>query len=177
MLESWYDAPYELKKANPRDTGYDLMWWPEDPNTEVFCLSPGQFQLFDTGVRLLPLPWEQNQEVIGVSVNDPTHQPVRPLLMLDPAPNATYLGIDVQVRGRSGLATKGIQAHFGTIDEQYQKRIGVILFNHGHSELEVIPFKTRIAQLVIATFLPVELIKVGPSMISETRGGFGSTGL
>lgn len=84
---------------------------------------------------------------------------------------------EIQVRSRSGLGTKGLQAHFGTCDNGYRGELGVILYNHTNK-----PFKVnigdRIAQAVVQEVFQFDLVEV--SELSETeRGdkGYGSTGL
>jgi len=89
------------------------------------------------------------------------------------------LGLEAQVRPRSGLAAKkGITVLNapGTIDADYRGEIGVILVN-----VSDVPFTIengeRIAQLVIARHERAEWEEVAE--LSETRrgtGGFGSTG-
>jgi dUTP pyrophosphatase len=86
-------------------------------------------------------------------------------------------GFEGQVRPRSGLARKlGVATFLGTIDHDYRGEIGVTLVNHG-SEAVVIGPGDRIAQLIIAPVVRVELVEVAE--LGETmRGasGFGSTG-
>jgi dUTP pyrophosphatase len=86
-------------------------------------------------------------------------------------------GYEGQVRPRSGLARKfGVAAFVGTIDHDYRGEIGVTLVNHG-SEAVVIGPGDRIAQLVVAPVVRVELVEVAE--LGETvrgAGGFGSTG-
>ncbi|WCO01611.1 dUTP diphosphatase [Psychroserpens ponticola] len=90
------------------------------------------------------------------------------------------VGIEAQVRPRSGLAAKkGITVLNapGTIDADYRGEIGVILVNLS-SEDFVINNGERIAQLVIAKHERAEWISV--QELSETdrgEGGFGSTGV
>lgn len=79
--------------------------------------------------------------------------------------------------GRSGLAAKGILAHYGTVDTGYRGLLGVILFNTTDE-----PFKVavgdRVAQLIVQPFIRVELEQADE--LSETvRGesGFGSSGV
>lgn len=78
--------------------------------------------------------------------------------------------------GRSGLAAKGILAHYGTIDTGYRGLLGVILFNTTDD-----PFKVnvgdRVAQLIVQPFIRVGLEEA--EELSDTvrgSGGFGSTG-
>ncbi|MBR9846989.1 MAG: dUTP diphosphatase [Algicola sp.] len=89
------------------------------------------------------------------------------------------VGIEAQVRPRSGLAAKkGITVLNapGTIDADYRGEIGVILINLS-SEDFIINNGERIAQLVIAKHERAEWKEVNE--LSETdrgEGGFGSTG-
>lgn len=89
------------------------------------------------------------------------------------------LGIEAQVRPRSGLALKygvSVTNTPGTIDQGYRGEIGVILENLGESAYLVSP-GDRIAQLVIAPVYRATFTVV--SEIGDTeRGsdGFGSSG-
>jgi deoxyuridine 5'-triphosphate nucleotidohydrolase len=100
------------------------------------------------------------------------------------------------LRGRSGLASRGILAHVGTIDHEYTGEVSAILFNFSE---DAITFKMgdRIAQLVIEwseirgsffdfktnSYIPSDVYEMTRQEFeSETakrkRGenGFGSTG-
>ena len=88
-------------------------------------------------------------------------------------------GFEVQIRPRSGLATKqkiSVLNTPGTIDADYRGEIKVILINLGQE-----PFKVekglRIAQMVVCPIVQAQLKEVDD--LSETergKGGFGSTG-
>lgn len=90
------------------------------------------------------------------------------------------VGIEAQVRPRSGLAAKNgitVLNAPGTIDADYRGEIGVILVNLSN-EAFTIQNGERIAQLVIAKHERVEWKEV--NQLSETQrgeGGFGSTGV
>ena len=90
------------------------------------------------------------------------------------------VGIEAQVRPRSGLAAKkGITVLNapGTIDADYRGEIGVILVNLSNEDF-TINNGERIAQLVIAKHERAEWTEV--ETLSETsrgEGGFGSTGV
>ena len=89
------------------------------------------------------------------------------------------IGIEAQVRPRSGLAAKkGITVLNapGTIDADYRGEIGVILVNLSNEDF-TINNGERIAQLIIAKHERAEWQEV--NVLSETErgeGGFGSTG-
>ena len=88
-------------------------------------------------------------------------------------------GSEGQVRPRSGLAAKhGVTVlnSPGTIDSDYRGECKVILINHG-LEPFVIERGERIAQLVVARYVPVRFERV--ASLEETArgaGGFGHTG-
>lgn len=89
-------------------------------------------------------------------------------------------GYEMQIRPRSGLATKhGITLPNtpGTIDSDYRGPLGVALINLG-AEDYTIRHGDRIAQAVIAPVLQVHFAVV--DRLSDTdrgAGGFGSTGV
>jgi dUTP pyrophosphatase len=89
------------------------------------------------------------------------------------------LGVEAQVRPRSGLALKkGITVlnSPGTIDADYRGEIGVILVNLS-KEIFTINSGDRIAQLVLAKHEQAEWQE--EDTLTETQrgeGGFGSTG-
>ena len=90
------------------------------------------------------------------------------------------IGIEAQVRPRSGLAAKkGITVLNapGTIDADYRGEIGVILVNLSNEDF-TINNGERIAQLVIAKHQRAEW-EVASELSSTDRGegGFGSTGV
>jgi dUTP pyrophosphatase len=90
------------------------------------------------------------------------------------------VGVEAQVRPRSGLAAKkGITVLNapGTIDADYRGEIGVILVNLSNEDF-TIQNGERIAQLVIAKHERAEWEQV--EILSDTdrgAGGFGSTGV
>ncbi len=82
-------------------------------------------------------------------------------------------GWEAQIRGRSGLAKRGIVAHPGTIDHLYRQNLHVLIHNlSGHDyEIEV---GDRVAQMTLAQ-VPSVTVELG-SIAATRRGGFGSTG-
>ncbi|QCE32778.1 dUTP diphosphatase [Acetobacteraceae bacterium] len=87
--------------------------------------------------------------------------------------------IDMQVRSRSGLAAKhGIFTlnSPGTIDQDYEGELKVILMNLGDQDFEV-KVGDRIAQAVFCLLANVTLPEAKVSDKERGKGGFGSTGV
>ncbi|MBQ0768563.1 MAG: dUTP diphosphatase [Bizionia sp.] len=90
------------------------------------------------------------------------------------------IGVEAQVRPRSGLAIKkGVTVLNapGTIDADYRGEVGVILINLSNQDF-TIENGERIAQMVIAKHERAHWLQV--ETLSETdrgEGGFGSTGV
>ncbi len=83
-------------------------------------------------------------------------------------------GWEAQIRGRSGLALRGLNVHFGTIDHLYRKELGVIVHNISPDIIKLSE-GDRIAQLKFERVWNTELIC---GVVTDTeRGGFGSTGI
>jgi dUTP pyrophosphatase len=89
-------------------------------------------------------------------------------------------GYEGQVRPRSGLALKhgiGMLNAPGTIDADYRREIGVILFNFSDILFRV-QRGDRIAQLVLARVEKAQFIKVEAlGATGRGSGGFGHTGV
>ncbi len=87
---------------------------------------------------------------------------------------------EAQVRSRSGLAGKNgvfVLNAPGTIDTKYKGELQVILYNLGDKPF-IVKFGDRVAQLVIAKYESVDLIRVDDIGSSERgNNGFGSTGV
>ena len=133
------------------DTGYDL--YAVDnvviPATEA-CYNEGQY--FDTNVGSAVVP-------VGLEI-----------AYIEP-------GYWLRIEGRSGLGfKKGIQPHFGIIDNQYRGDLGVKLYNLTGSPYVVEP-GDKIAQLVAYKLIEMD-IEETDSKEETARGekGFGSSG-
>ena len=88
-------------------------------------------------------------------------------------------GTEGQVRPRSGLAFKhGVTVlnSPGTVDADYRGGVKVLLVNHGPATF-VVERGERIAQLVVARYVPVRFVEADRLGATERGGGgFGSTG-
>jgi len=84
---------------------------------------------------------------------------------------------ETQIRGRSGLKSKGILCTVGTIDFTYTGEYGVILYNASNADFTVNP-GDRIGQLVAAPIIKPQ-IEFVTELDATNRGanGFGSTGI
>lgn len=88
-------------------------------------------------------------------------------------------GFELQVRARSGLASKGLMVAngVGCVDADYRGEVGVILFNASDNPMPLNK-GDRICQLKLSYVPPCEFMEVKD--LDETvrgEGGFGSTGL
>ncbi len=130
----------------------------------------------------LPLPSYATTGSAGVdlrSADNLTLKPGERALVATGLAIALPDGTEAQVRPRSGLAVKhGVTVlnSPGTIDSDYRGEIKVPMINLG-SEDFVISRGDRIAQMVMAPVLRVDLIEV-EALDYTTRGagGFGSSG-
>lgn len=90
-------------------------------------------------------------------------------------------GYEIQVRPRSGLSAKTslrIANSIGTVDQDYQGDVSVIIWNASDS-IAVIKAGDRIAQAVLCpVVLPqVEEVSSFNSLTNRGTNGFGSTGI
>ena len=86
-------------------------------------------------------------------------------------------GYEGLVRGRSGIASKGVQVHLGTIDENYRGDVGVVMTNTNSFPYHASK-GARIAQFTIKPVIRIELAET--DTLTETeRGinGYGSSGI
>jgi dUTP pyrophosphatase len=83
-------------------------------------------------------------------------------------------GWEAVLRGRSGLASRGILAHHGTIDHLYRLEVKVILHNLSGQPFLVRP-GDRVAQMAVAPVFPLSIVQA--EIVQTERGGFGSTGI
>ena len=86
-------------------------------------------------------------------------------------------GFEGVVRGRSGLALKGIHVHIGTVDEEYRGDVSIILSNLSSERPFKITQGMRIAQFTIKPVHRIALEEV-MELPNTERGnnGFGSSG-
>jgi dUTP pyrophosphatase len=87
------------------------------------------------------------------------------------------VGIEAQVRPRSGLSLKGILVHWGTVDSSFTGELCAIVHNLSKAPF-IIERGMRIAQLVIAEAIHYDWEEV-EELRTTSRGslGFGSSGL
>ena len=85
--------------------------------------------------------------------------------------------LDVQIRPRSGLSSRGIMVSLGTIDSDYRGEIFVTMYTVGNREPQVVRNGDRIAQMVVGVRADVS-VEIADSLGHTDRGegGHGSTG-
>lgn len=91
------------------------------------------------------------------------------------------VGLELQVRPRSGLAIKNgltVLNSPGTIDSGYRGEIMIILINHGKFPCDI-AVGDRIAQLVASVVPAVNFVETIEELSASDRGdkGFGSSGV
>jgi dUTP pyrophosphatase len=86
-------------------------------------------------------------------------------------------GIDVQVRPRSGLSSKGVGVALGTIDADYRGELLVTMWTFGGREPYLLRHGDRIAQIIAVPLAEVAVVEVTElSTTVRGEGGHGSTG-
>jgi len=88
------------------------------------------------------------------------------------------LGLEAQIRPKSGLSKKGIDVEIGTIDNGYRGWIGVTITNTTGQSIGI-KKNTKICQLVFTPIFNNIYLSLG-TVSEETErgtGGFGSSGL
>ena len=85
--------------------------------------------------------------------------------------------LDVQIRPRSGLSSRGIMVSLGTIDSDYRGEIFVTMYTVGYRAQQAVRNGDRIAQMAVGIRAEVSL-EVADSLGETERGqgGHGSTG-
>ena len=87
------------------------------------------------------------------------------------------IGLDVQIRPRSGLSAQGVMTTFGTIDADYRGELMVTMYVLPYRKPHVVRNGDRIGQLVIGRAAEVEVEEVEELSLTERgAGGHGSTG-
>jgi dUTP diphosphatase len=87
------------------------------------------------------------------------------------------IGLDVQIRPRSGLSSKGVMVTLGTIDADYRGELLVTMYVLPHRGPHIVENGDRIAQLVISQVADVSLeVAEELSATARAAGGHGSTG-
>ena len=86
-------------------------------------------------------------------------------------------GYDIQIRPRSGLARRGVNVIFGTLDSDYRGELFVSMHTFGSTKSYQIENGDRIAQMVVSPVLQADFSLVDSlSLTIRGDGGFGSTG-
>ena len=131
----------------------------------------------------LPLPERATEHAAGYDIRSAEEQvvlaPGEIRLVSTGLVMELPLGVECQVRPRSGLALKHgvtLPNSPGTIDPDYRGELRVIMQNPGAEPVTIVRGE-RIAQLVFARFEAPQVVEaVELSHTERGTGGFGSTG-
>ncbi len=86
-------------------------------------------------------------------------------------------GLDVQIRPRSGLSSRGVMVALGTIDADYRGELMVTMYVLPYRDPHVVRNGDRIAQLVASRLGDVRLELADElAVTARDTGGHGSTG-
>lgn len=168
----------KIKKLYP-DSKIPTRAYPTDSGLDLYAYLPDSDLILP---RISICACEGTNNIKNRSITIPTgtaiELPQTKTVVLESDGTKYTLVQEAQIRGKSGLASKGIAAHWGTIDNSYTGELKVILTNIGSTEPFVISHGMKIAQLVIQTVLIPE-IKIVEDLANTDRGvnGFGSTGI
>lgn len=86
-------------------------------------------------------------------------------------------GWEAQIRGRSGMNTKGLLSLFGTVDSGYRGEVAAVVYNASDAPWTA-EKGMRVAQMAVRPVPEVRLVVVD-KLAESDRGerGFGSTGV
>jgi dUTP pyrophosphatase len=162
LFEALHDGVTPPQRATASSAGYDLRAWFATAALDVWSgasSAPRTLESSEAGRALLLGPGERAVIPLGFRATTP-------------------IGIEAQVRARSGTALKlGLMLANGpgTIDPDYTGEWGVLVINASSVPVRI-AHGDRIAQLVLARF---EVLAFTPGTVvrtTERAGGFGSTG-
>lgn len=158
-IQKLYPNTIEPTRAYPTDSGLDL-----------YAYLPGQ------EITLYPTTSKKYRSFkihTGIAIQLPQHKTI-----ITEQNGIKYrLVYEAQIRGKSGLASKGIYCSLGTVDNAYTGELKVVLTNISNPLPFVITHGMKIAQLVIQTVIIPDIEYVTEFDVTD-RGsnGFGSTG-
>ena len=87
------------------------------------------------------------------------------------------IGLDVQIRPRSGLSKHGVLSTLGTLDADYRGELLVLMYTLAPDICYTVQDGDRIAQIVVSQLVDVSLVeREALSATGRGDGGHGSTG-
>jgi dUTP pyrophosphatase len=101
----------------------------------------------------------------------------RPVLIPTGLALAVPIGLDAQIRPRSGLARQGVLSTFGTLDADFRGELMVAMYTTSPDFTYTVRDGDRIAQLVVVRLAPITF-ELAQELEDTARGagGHGSTG-
>jgi dUTP pyrophosphatase len=135
-------------------------------------------------IKIPELPYPETigsagMDLVAAIENDLILYPMATLIVPTGIKIALPIGLEAQIRPRSGLAAKQsitVLNSPGTIDSDFRGEIKVILINLGQKSYTIKPL-SRIAQMVVAEYVtPVWLESDDLNHTERGESGLGSTG-
>jgi dUTP pyrophosphatase len=88
------------------------------------------------------------------------------------------LGVEIQIRPKSGRSKKGIEVSLGTIDQDYRNYCGATIHNYSDKTIKIDADEKLCQAVVVPVFNKVKLVQGEVDAKTERGlGGFGSTSL
>lgn len=140
----------------------------------------------EIGVKLLhpgaKMPVRGTEHASGLDLyaclpDGPAELSQHPSVILTGIAMEVPVGLDVQIRPRSGLGKRGVLCTFGTLDADYRGELLVVMYTLSPDIHYTVEHGDRIAQIVVSRLVDVSLVE--REVLSETArggGGHGSTG-
>ncbi len=134
----------------------------------------------DVPIPMYATPGSAGMDINAAVENELTIPPGETVLVPTGFSIELPIGLEAQIRPRSGLAIKnsiGIMNSPGTIDSDYRGEVKIVLTNFGKNDF-IVKRGDRIAQMVIAKYERIQWQEA--EQLSHTErggGGFGSTGV
>jgi len=140
-----------ISKAHEHDSGFDLRL------PEPISLKPGERKTIDLGIKF------------HIADESRAHRFLRKLF---------NIGIEGQIRPKSGRSRSGIDVELGTVDEQYRGWVGCTVTNTTKKTVTFLE-NEKICQIVFIPVFNRITMELGKVSEDTTRGanGFGSSGI
>lgn len=181
-IQKLYPNTIEPTRAYPTDSGLDLYAYLPDGDVKLLpVITKGKIITVEDIIGEGRFVDIENKVIQSFSTTIPTgiaiQLPQHKTIITEQNGIKYRLVYEAQIRGKSGLASKGIYCSLGTVDNAYTGELKVVLTNIGNPLPFVITHGMKIAQLVIQTVIIPDIEYVTEFDVTDRgNNGFGSTG-